>query len=82
MEKHDKRGEEQTPAVEARDKQHRGKHHEVSPVVNPAVDTAFVLHEKRLERTEEQDADVVAEEEEHCQLKNSIRNSAAKRFAK
>ena len=83
MEKHDKRGEEQTPAVEARDKEHRGKHHEVSPVVDSAVDTAFVLHEKCLERTEEQDADVVAEEEEHrqhqqvCRKQNSQKTEDA-----
>ena len=66
-EKNNKRCEEQTPAVEAWDKQHRSKHHEVSPVINPAVDTAFILHEEGLERTEQQNADVVTEEEKNCQ---------------
>ena len=59
VEKHDKRGEEQTPAVEARDKQHRGKHHEVSPVVDSAIYAAFVFHDSRLERTEKQNTNII-----------------------
>lgn len=62
-----KRHEEQTPAVETWDKEHRRKHHEVSPVIDSAVDAALVLHKEGLERTEQQDADVVAEEEKHRQ---------------
>ena len=66
-EKNNKRYEEQTPAVETRDKEHRGKHHEVPPVIDSAVYTAFILHEEGLERTEQQNADVVTEEEKNCQ---------------
>ena len=59
VEKHDKRSEEQTPAVEARDKEHRGKHHEMSPVEYAAVDAAAVFHQKRLKRTEYEHAQKV-----------------------
>ena len=48
-------------AVEALDEQHRREHHEMPPVVYPAVDAAFVVHYECLERTEEQYAHVVAE---------------------
>ena len=37
----------------------------MSPVIDAAVDAAFVLHDKGLERAEEQDADVVAKEEKY-----------------
>lgn len=38
-------GKKQTPAKEVLNEKHRGKHHEMSPVIDPAVDTAFILHE-------------------------------------
>ncbi len=44
---------EQAPAEEVSDKQHRCKHHKVAPVINPAVHTAFVLHDKGLKGTEQ-----------------------------
>ncbi len=53
------RCKKQTPAEEIPDKKHRSKHHEMAPVVNAAVDTAFVFHDIGLERTEKQDADVI-----------------------
>ena len=39
------RCEKQAPSEKARNKQHRGIHHEVTPIVNTAVYTAAVLHD-------------------------------------
>ena len=43
--KNDTRCKEQAPTEKAGNKEHRSIHHEVSPVVNTAVDTAAVLHD-------------------------------------
>ena len=61
------RSKKQAPAEKVFDKQHRRKHHDVAPVIDPAVDTAFILHNKCLEGAEYNDADVIAEEIENCQ---------------
>ena len=50
---------EQTPAKKAFDEQHGSKDHEMSPVKDPAVDTAAVFHDPGLEGAEEHDTDDV-----------------------
>lgn len=50
---------EQTPTEKVLDKQHGGKHHKMPPVVNPAVDAAFVFHNICLKRAEKQNTDIV-----------------------
>lgn len=67
MNQYHHRGEEQAPAEEIADKQHGCEHHEMSPVVDAAVDTAAIFHNKGLEGTEEQNADIVTEKEKHRQ---------------
>jgi hypothetical protein len=49
MKDYDNGGEKQAPTVEVLDKQEWGKHHEMSPVIDSTIDTAFVLHDDRLE---------------------------------
>ena len=49
--------EKQTPAEKVRNEEHRGKHHEMSPVINAAVDAAFILHNACLKRTKDQNTD-------------------------
>lgn len=44
MNQHDAGSEEQTPAEKVLNKEHRCKHHKVTPVINPAVDAALVVH--------------------------------------
>ena len=66
---HDQRSKEQTPAQEIRDKKHGREHHKMSPVINPAVDTAPILHDECLEGAEQQDANVIAEEIKYRQHK-------------
>jgi hypothetical protein len=61
VEEHDARHEEKTPAVEVLYEEHRREHHEVPPVVDPAVYAALVVHDERLERAEEQYANIVAQ---------------------
>ena len=61
VKKHYAGHEEETPAVEVLYEEHRRKHHEVSPIVDPAVDTALVVHDERLERAEEQDTQIVTQ---------------------
>ena len=61
------RGEEQAPAVEVLDEQHGREHHKMSPVIDPAVDAAFIFHNKGLEWAEEQNADVVTQEIKYCE---------------
>ena len=41
----------QTPTEKVPDKEHGGKHHKVSPVIDAAIDATFVFHNKRLEGT-------------------------------
>jgi hypothetical protein len=43
----------QTPAVEIFNKQHGGKHHKMSPVINSAIHTAFIFHNKGLKGAKE-----------------------------
>ena len=52
-------GEEQTPTIKVWNKQHRRKHHEMSPVVNTAVYAALILHNTCLERTKYQNAYII-----------------------
>lgn len=76
--KHDNAGsEEKTPAEEIFDEEHRREHHKVSPVIDAAVDAAFVFHNKGLERTIEKDADVIGEEEEYRQHQQILRSQNA-----
>jgi len=78
LNQHNTRCKKQTPAVEISDKEHRGKHHKMSPVINTAIDAASVFHDKTLERTEKQNANVVAEEIKYrqhqkvCLIHNAI----------
>ena len=65
VKEHDARHEEKTPAVEVLYEEHRSEHHEVAPVIDPAVYAALVVHDERLERAEEQDAEVIAEIKRH-----------------
>ena len=65
LNQNDTRGKKQAPAVKIADKQHRGKHHKMAPVINTTVYAASVFHNKTLERTEKQNTDVIAEEIEH-----------------
>ena len=60
-------GKKQTPTVKILNKKHRGEHHKMSPIVNTAVDAAFILHNKCLEWAENQNADVITLEVEHGQ---------------
>ena len=46
-------------AKEIFDKQHWSKHHEMAPVINPAVHTTFVFHYICLKRTEKQNTDII-----------------------
>ena len=59
----------EAPAEETTDKEHGGEHHKMSPVINPAVDAAFILHNTCLEGAEQKDADIIAEEVENRQHK-------------
>ena len=43
-------GEEKTPGKKVSDEQHRREHHKISPIKDAAVDAAFILYYKRLER--------------------------------
>ena len=54
MYQYNTRGKEQTPAEKVSDKQHGRKHHEMSPVINPAVHTAFIFHDKGLKGAKKQ----------------------------
>jgi hypothetical protein len=60
------RSKEQAPTKEISNKQHWCEHHKMSPIINSAIDTAFVFHNECLERTEKQNADVIAQK-----IKNS-----------
>ncbi len=55
----DKRCKEKTPAEEIPYKQHRGEHHEMSPVIYSAIDAAFILHDICLERAIKYNANVI-----------------------
>ena len=57
----DQTGKEQAPGKKVSDKQHRGKHHEMSPVKNSAVDTAFIFNEETLKRAPDDDTDQIAD---------------------
>ena len=59
--------EKQTPAEEIADKEHRSKDHKMSPVIDPAIYTAPVFHDFELERTIEQNADVITQKVEDRQ---------------
>lgn len=48
---------EKTPAKKTFDEQHGSKDHEMSPVKDPAVDTAAIFHDPGLEGAEEHDTD-------------------------
>ena len=48
---------EETPAEETADKEHRGEHHKMPPVIDAAVNAALILHDKGLERTEQKNED-------------------------
>ena len=65
VEENDARHEEKAPAVEVFDEEHRREHHEVAPVIYPAVHTALIMHDERLKRTEEKDAHIVAQIKRH-----------------
>ena len=52
--------EKQAPAVKILNKKHRRKHHEMSPIINAAIDTALIFHKSHLERAKKQDANVIA----------------------
>lgn len=60
-------GKKQAPAKKVTDKQHGSKHHKMSPVINPAIDTALIFHYPRLERTIKQYADIVHQKIKHRQ---------------
>ena len=49
------------PEITAPDKEQRGKHHCIVPVIDPAYGAAFVLHEPALERAEKQNADHITD---------------------
>jgi hypothetical protein len=71
MEQNNTGGEKEAPAEKTANKQHGGKHHEMSPVIDAAIDAALVLHDKVLERAEQKDADIITEEvkdSEHKQI--------------
>ena len=67
MKDYDNGGEKQAPTVEVFDKQERSKHHEMSPVIDSAVDTAFVVHNGCLEWTEKQNAQIITKIKENRQ---------------
>lgn len=50
----------QTPRKKILNKQCWCKHHEMPPVIDPTIHTAFILHQKMLKRTVEQNTDIVA----------------------
>ena len=52
---------QKTPCVNARQKDERGEHHGVIPIVDAAGAAAFVLHKPSLKRAEEEDTDHVAD---------------------
>ena len=55
-----KRNAEQTPRIEIRNKNERGKHHGEIPIIDPTASAAFVFHEPCLEGAEEKNADHIA----------------------
>ena len=52
---------QKTPCIQARQKDERGEHHGIIPVVDAAASAAFVLHKPGLEGAEEENADHVAD---------------------
>ena len=65
MNQHHTGSDKQTPAKKILNKQHGGKHHKMSPVIDSAIHTATVLHEKLLKWTEKQNTNVVTQKEKH-----------------
>ena len=64
---------EQTPCVEVGQKDQRGKHHGVIPVVNTAGAAAFIFHEPCLEWAEEENADHITDRIEQTDEKQNAR---------
>ena len=60
FDKYDKCCKKQAPGKEIFDKKHWGKHHKISPVIDSAINTAFIMHHKGLKWTEKQYANIIA----------------------
>ena len=52
---------QQTPGIVFSDKKKRCEHHRIIPVIYPACDAASVFHKPGLKRTEEKNADHIAD---------------------
>lgn len=69
----------QAPRKEILYEKHGSEHHEMSPVIDAAVDTAFVLHYFWAERAEEKDTYIITQEiESWQQQKFSFTNESEK----
>lgn len=65
----EKRHKKQAPGEKTGDKEHGCVHHKMTPVEDAAVDTAAVIHNPALKRTEKENADQVTDIIKHGQQK-------------